>query len=87
MVGLGETFNEVVSVLKDLRDAGCDTVTIGQYLRPGKQNLPVKEYVRPEIFNEYKETAVKIGFKYAASSPLVRSSMNAEEMFNNSVSV
>ncbi len=81
MVGLGETFNEVVSVLKDLRDAGCDTVTIGQYLRPSKQNLPVKEYVRPEIFNEYKETAVKIGFKYVASSPLVRSSMNAEEMF------
>jgi len=83
MVGLGETFNEVVSVLKDLKDAGCDTVTIGQYLSPGKQNLPVKEYVRPEIFNEYKETAVKIGFKYAASAPLVRSSMNAEEMYNN----
>ena len=81
MVGLGETFNEVVSVLKDLKDAGCDTVTIGQYLRPGKQNLPVKEYVRPEIFNEYKETAVKIGFKYVASAPLVRSSMNAEEMY------
>ena len=83
IVGLGETFNEVVSVLKDLKDAGCDTVTIGQYLRPGKQNLPVKEYVRPEIFNEYKETAVKIGFRYAASAPLVRSSMNAEEMYNN----
>ncbi|MFZ3123442.1 MAG: lipoyl synthase [Thermodesulfovibrionales bacterium] len=81
MVGLGETFNEVISVLKDLNDAGCDTVTIGQYLRPSKQNLPVKEYVRPEIFNEYKKTAVKIGFKYVASSPLVRSSMNAEEMY------
>lgn len=83
MVGLGETFNEVISVLKDLRDAGCETVTIGQYLRPSKKNLPVKEYVRPEIFNEYKEIAVKIGFKYVASSPLVRSSMNAEEMYNN----
>jgi len=81
MVGLGETFNEVISVLKDLKNAGCDTVTIGQYLRPGRQNLPVKEYVRPEIFNEYKETAVKIGFKYVASAPLVRSSMNAEEMY------
>ncbi|MBI4689424.1 MAG: lipoyl synthase [Nitrospirae bacterium] len=85
MLGLGETFNEVVGVLKNLRDVGCDTVTIGQYLRPTKQNLPVMEYVRPEIFNEYKMIALDLGFKYAASAPLVRSSMNAEEMFNNSL--
>jgi len=84
MLGLGETFNEVVHVLKNLRDVNCDTVTIGQYLRPSKQNLPVREYVRPEIFNEYKGIALELGFKYAASAPLVRSSMNAEEMYNYS---
>ncbi|MDO9288043.1 MAG: lipoyl synthase [Thermodesulfovibrionales bacterium] len=87
MVGLGETFNEIIHVLKDLRDAGCDTVTIGQYLRPSKKNLPVREYVRPEMFDVYKEIALDLGFKYAASSPLARSSMNAEEMYNNSVSI
>jgi len=85
MVGLGETFDEIVSVLKDIKDAGCETVTIGQYLRPSKKNLPVSEYIMPEIFNEYKEIALKMGFRYAASAPLVRSSMNAEEMYNNLV--
>lgn len=85
MLGLGETFNEIVSVLKNLRDVGCDAVTIGQYLRPSRKNLPVKEFVRPEIFGLYKEIALEMGFKYAASSPLVRSSMNAEEMFNYSL--
>lgn len=85
MVGLGETFNEIIHVLKDLRDAGCDTVTIGQYLRPSKKNLPVREYVRPEMFDVYKEIALDMGFKYAASSPLVRSSMNAEEIYNYSL--
>ncbi|MDI6744150.1 MAG: lipoyl synthase [Thermodesulfovibrionales bacterium] len=83
MLGLGETFDEVVSVLKDLRSSGCDTVTIGQYLMPSKKNLPVKEYISPEIFNEYREIALDMGFRYAASAPLVRSSMNAEEMYNN----
>ena len=85
MVGLGETFNEIIHVLKDLRDAGCDTVTIGQYLRPSKKNLPVREYIRPEMFDVYKEIALDMGFKYAASSPLVRSSMNAEEMYKYSL--
>lgn len=81
MVGLGETFTEIIDVLRDLKTAGCDTVTIGQYLRPSKKNLPVREYIRPEMFDVYKEIALDMGFKYAASSPLVRSSMNAEEMF------
>lgn len=81
MVGLGETFSEIITLLKDLSDAGCDTVTIGQYLRPSKKNLPVREYVRPEMFDVYKEIALDLGFKYVASSPLVRSSMNAEEMY------
>ncbi|MBI4684062.1 MAG: lipoyl synthase [Nitrospirae bacterium] len=83
MVGLGETFDEVVSVLKDLRTVGCDTVTIGQYLRPSKKNHPVVEYVRPEIFDTYKQIALDIGFRYAASSPLARSSMNAEGMYKS----
>lgn len=82
MVGLGEGFNEIVAVLKDLRAVGCDFLTIGQYLRPTKNNLPVVEYLPPERFEELREIALKMGFKYAASSPLVRSSMNAEEVLN-----
>lgn len=81
MVGLGETFGEVVSVMKDLSSAGCDLLTVGQYLRPSKRNLPVVEYVPPHTFMDYKKAALRMGFKGIASSPLVRSSMNAEEMF------
>jgi lipoic acid synthetase len=81
MVGLGETFDEVVAVMRDIRTAGCDFLTIGQYLRPSKINLPVKEYVVPETFDTYREIALSLGFTAVASSPLVRSSMNAEEMF------
>ena len=81
MVGLGETFEEVVSVMRDLSSVGCDFLTVGQYLRPSKKNLPVVEYVAPGIFIDYKKAALRMGFKGVASSPLVRSSMNAEEMF------
>lgn len=81
MLGLGETFNEVITALNDLRSVGCDSVTIGQYLRPSRKNLPVREYVRPEMFGVYKDIALGKGFKYVASSPLVRSSMNAEEVY------
>jgi len=81
MLGLGETFDETTDVLKDLRKTGCDSVTMGQYLRPSRKNLPVVEYVRPEIFWRLRNKAVQIGFKYVASSPLVRSSLDAEEMF------
>ena len=82
MAGLGETFDEVVEVIRDISSAGCDFLTIGQYLRPSRENLPVVEYVRPETFDRYKEIALSIGFKGVASAPLVRSSMNAEEMFS-----
>ncbi len=82
MLGLGETIDEVIDIFKDLREVGCDFLTIGQYLRPTKKNLPVVEYIRPEIFEELKERAIELGFEYVASGPLVRSSMNAEEMFN-----
>jgi lipoic acid synthetase len=81
MVGLGETFQEVVSVMRDLRSSACDYLTIGQYLRPSKRNLSVVEYVTPEAFDKYRETALSMGFKAVASAPLVRSSMNADEMF------
>lgn len=79
MAGLGETEQEVIALLKDLREADCDIVTIGQYLRPSKKHYPVFEYVHPDIFNEYKSAAYGMGFKYVASGPFVRSSYNAHE--------
>lgn len=81
MLGFGEKDAEVLSVLRDLKDAGCDFLTIGQYLRPRKQNIPVVEYIRPEVFEHYKIKALEMGFKAVVSSPLARSSMNAEEMY------
>ena len=74
---------EVIKILKDLRNAGCDIVTIGQYLRPSKLNPSVIDYIKPEVFETLRITALAMGFKYVASGPLVRSSMNAEEMYNN----
>ncbi|MEJ2182311.1 MAG: lipoyl synthase [Nitrospirota bacterium] len=81
MLGLGETFDEVLEVMAALRGAGCGLLTIGQYLRPSRRNLPVAEYVAPEVFEALRERALEMGFSFAASSPLVRSSMNAEEMY------
>jgi len=82
MVGLGEEKEEVVEVMKDLREAGCDLLTIGQYLMPSKNSLPVVEYITPEVFREFEATALGLGFEHAACAPLVRSSMNAEEVYN-----
>lgn len=81
MLGLGEGFNEVLEVLTDLRDAGCDFLTIGQYLRPSRRSLEVKEYVLPETFDRLKTIAMGMGFRSVASFPLARSSMNADEMY------
>jgi lipoic acid synthetase len=81
MLGLGERFSEVLEVLTDLRDAGCDFLTIGQYLRPKQRNLEVKEYVLPETFERLRAIAMDMGFRYVASFPLARSSMNADEMY------
>jgi len=78
MVGLGERVNEVVQVMKDLREASCNILTIGQYLRPSKKHLEVKEFVPPDAFNRYKEIAYSLGFLYVASSPFVRSSYMAK---------
>jgi len=82
MLGLGETYDEVIDVLRDLKAAGCTAVTIGQYLRPTGRNLPVREYVTPETFERLGAEAAQMGFRHVASAPLVRSSMNAEEIFH-----
>jgi lipoic acid synthetase len=80
MVGLGETASEVEELMRDLRVAGCQVITIGQYLRPSSKQAPVKEFVSPEQFKEYEETAVGLGFTQAFCGPYVRSSYRAEEL-------
>jgi len=80
MVGLGEKEEEVLEVFKDLRSVGCDFLTVGQYLAPSAKHYPVVEYISPEVFKMYKERALKMGFSFVASAPLVRSSYNAAEM-------
>ena len=77
MLGLGETEDEVIGVLRDWKDAGVDAVTLGQYLKPGKGYLDVVEYLHPTVFDRYKEIAEDMGFLYVASGPFVRSSYNA----------
>ncbi len=78
MVGLGETKDEVLHILDDLKAHGCDVVTIGQYLQPTKMHLEVAEYVHPDTFALYREEGVKRGFDFVESGPLVRSSYHAE---------
>lgn len=85
MVGLGESDAEVIEALRDLRDAGVDVVTIGQYLRPSPKHHEVIRFVPPETFAEYERAAVEMGFLYAASGPLVRSSYRAAEVFLRSL--
>ncbi len=84
MLGLGENRTEVLSVMKDLREAECDFLTIGQYLRPRRDNIPVAEYITPEVFEQYRVTALEMGFRAVAASPLTRSSMDASLMFESS---
>ncbi|KHO62829.1 lipoyl synthase [Thermoanaerobacter sp. YS13] len=79
MVGLGETEEEVIQVMKDLRSVDCDMMTIGQYLRPSAKHIEVAEYVTPQQFKRYEEIGYELGFKYVASGPLVRSSYHADE--------
>lgn len=77
MLGLGETQEEVVEVFRDLRQAGCDFLSIGQYLAPSSRHYPVKEYVTPEQFASYGRTARELGFSHVESAPYVRSSYHA----------
>ena len=79
MVGLGEEFEEVVDLMRDLRKVSCDIMTIGQYLQPYEKRLPVERYVTPEEFAEWKQIGEAMGFKHVESSPLTRSSYHARE--------
>jgi lipoyl synthase len=79
MVGLGEEWDEVVETLRDLRTAGCQIVTIGQYLRPSLANLPMSRYYAPAEFAELKRIGMELGFGHVESGPLVRSSYHAHE--------
>ncbi len=79
MLGLGETENEVIESLQDLKNAYVDIVTIGQYLQPSKKHLPVHDFIKPEQFNKYKKIGLELGFKYVESGALVRSSYRAHK--------
>ena len=79
MLGLGETEEEVIQTMDDLRSVGVDIMTIGQYLQPTTNHLPVKEFVTPEQFEKYKQIGLAKGFRFVESSPLVRSSYRAEK--------
>jgi lipoic acid synthetase len=79
MLGLGETKDEVIDAMKDLREADVDILTLGQYLQPTPKHLPVVEFVTPEVFEDLKEIGLEMGFRYVESGPLVRSSYHAEK--------
>lgn len=79
MLGLGETEDEVIHVMDDLRRVGCEVMTIGQYLQPTLKHLPVKEYITPEQFEKYRKIGIEKGFRHMESGPLVRSSYRAEK--------
>lgn len=80
MIGLGETIEQIEETLKDLKQAGVDIVTIGQYIQPSKEHLPVQKYYKPEEYEELKMLAAKIGFKHYQIGPLVRSSYRAADL-------
>lgn len=79
MLGLGESKEEIIETINDLRSVDCDILTLGQYLQPTPKHLPVAEFIRPEVFAELKEIALEKGFKFVESGPLVRSSYHAEK--------
>jgi lipoic acid synthetase len=83
MVGLGEEEEEIIQVMKDLREVDGDILTIGQYLRPSPLHLRVQNYIHPDKFEEYQKTGMSLGFKYVASAPLVRSSYHAGEILKD----
>ena len=85
MVGIGETDDEVLQAMWDLRAAEVDIVTIGQYLRPTPKHAPVDRYVTPEMFDQYRQAGLEMGFRFVASGPLVRSSYKAAEVFVSSM--
>ncbi|MGA9173446.1 MAG: lipoyl synthase, partial [Thermoactinomyces sp.] len=83
MVGVGETFDEVVEAMQDLRAHDVDIVTIGQYLQPTKKHLKIDRYYTPEEFKQLKEIGLRLGFSHVESGPLVRSSYHAHEQMQS----
>lgn len=81
MLGLGEKREEVLEAMRNLRQVDCDLLTIGQYLRPTSRNVEVEEYIRRDVFEDYKEYGYSLGFKHVASAPFVRSSYQAQKTF------
>ena len=79
MLGMGEEEHEVIQAFADLRAAGCDFLSIGQYLMPSRSHFPVQQYIEPDSFLHYKEKAVEMGFRHVVSSPYARSSYHAAE--------
>jgi lipoic acid synthetase len=82
MLGLTETREEVLETMRDLRNVGCEVITIGQYLQPTPKHLPIHEFITPEVFKEYETIGLEMGFRYIESGPLVRSSYHAEKHVN-----
>jgi lipoic acid synthetase len=80
MLGLGETHAEIEETLQDLLDVGCRILTLGQYLQPSPEHLPVDRFIHPEKFENWRKIALKMGFLGVASGPFVRSSFHAEEL-------
>jgi lipoic acid synthetase len=78
MLGLGETQEEVLQTMDDLRAVGCEVMTIGQYLQPSEEHYPVHDYITPETFDYYAQVGKEKGFRHIESAPLVRSSYHAE---------
>ena len=85
MVGLGESMPELVEVFRDLGSRGVDILTIGQYLRPSRDHLPIARFYTPEEFRRLKEEALSVGFRHVESGPLVRSSYHAHEQADATV--
>jgi lipoic acid synthetase len=79
MLGLGETDEEILETMEDLRSVQVDILTLGQYLQPTSKHLPILEFVTPERFDRYREIGMEMGFRYVESGPLVRSSYHAEK--------
>jgi len=85
MLGVGETDEEILKTLKDLKNVNVDCITIGQYLRPTKKHMKVSEYIHPDKFKYWKEKGEEMGFLYVASGPLIRSSYKAGALIKNAL--
>ncbi len=85
MLGLGESYDEICTAMHDLRAANVDILTLGQYLQPSRSHLPVKEFITPDLFDNYRTVAEHLGFLYVAAGPLVRSSYRTGEFFTEKV--